>query len=82
MRRGKKVKWSKRMEEQNMKSEIYCNIKTSDLIGTNMKHKKLMLKTSAREKIIQIMKKRAVEFVSVESHIYHCLPFLDPPLVM
>ena len=41
IRRGKKkVKWSKRMEEQNMRSEINSNIKTSDLIGTKVKDKK------------------------------------------
>ena len=35
IRRGKKkVKWSKRKEEQNMRSEINYNIITSDLIGT------------------------------------------------
>ena len=41
-----------------------------------------MLKSYAREKIIVIMKKTVVELVSVESSIYHCLIFLDLPLVM
>ena len=40
IRRGKKkVKWSKRMEEQNMRLETNYNIKTSDLMGTNQKGK-------------------------------------------
>ena len=39
--RGKrKVKWSKRREVQNMRFEINYNIKTSDLICTNLKDKK------------------------------------------
>ena len=41
-----------------------------------------MLKSYAGEKIIQIMKKTMVEFVSVVSSVYHCLLFQDPPLVM
>ena len=41
IRRGKKkVKWSKRREEQNIRFEINYNIKTSDLLGTNLKDKK------------------------------------------
>ena len=41
IRRGKKkVIWSKRREEQNMRFEIKYDIKTSDLIGTNLKDKK------------------------------------------
>ena len=36
----KKVKWSKRREVQNMRFEINYNIKTSDLICTNLKDKK------------------------------------------
>ena len=41
MKRGKKkVKLSKRREEQNMKFEINYNIKTSEIIGTNLKDKK------------------------------------------
>ena len=35
-----------------------------------------------REKITQVMKKTAVEFVLVESSVYHCFLFLDLPLVM
>ena len=39
-RRGKKkIQWGKRREEQNM-FEINYNIKTSDLICTNLKDKK------------------------------------------
>lgn len=36
----KKVKWGQRMEEQNMCIEINYNIKSSDLICTNLKDKK------------------------------------------
>ena len=39
-RKVKKMKWSKRREEENMGFEIYYNIKTSDLICTNLKDKK------------------------------------------
>ena len=39
--RGKnKVKWGKKREEQNMRIEINYNIKSSDLIYTNLKDKK------------------------------------------
>ena len=41
-----------------------------------------MLKSYAEEKTMQVMKKTVVEFVWVESSIYHCLLFLDPPLVI
>ena len=34
------------------------------------------------EKITQTMVKTMAEFVSVESSVYHCLLFQDPPLVM
>ena len=55
IRRGKKkVKWSKRREDQNMRFEINYNIKTSDLICTNLKDKKRILKSYAGEKITQI----------------------------
>ena len=40
------------------------------------------VKNYAGEKITQIMKKTMVWFVSIESSVYHCLLFLDPPLVM
>ena len=40
------------------------------------------LKTHAGEEITKIMKKNVMEFTSVESRVYHCLLFLDPPLVM
>ena len=54
--RKKKVKWRNRREEQNMRFEINYNIKTSNLICTNMKDKKLMLKSYAGKNITQIMK--------------------------
>ena len=38
--RGKKVKWCKIKEEQNMRFEIYYNTKSIDLICTNLKDKK------------------------------------------
>ena len=41
-----------------------------------------MLKSYAGEEITQIMKKTVVEFVSVESIVYHYLLFLDMPLMM
>ena len=41
-----------------------------------------MLASYVGKKIIQITKKTAVEFVSVESRVYHCLLFVDVPLVM
>ena len=34
--RRKKVKWGKRREEQNMRFEINCDIKSSDLKCTNL----------------------------------------------
>ena len=43
MKRKEEVKWGKRKEEQNMGIEIN-NIKSSDLICTNLKDKKWMLK--------------------------------------
>ena len=39
-RRGKKVKWSKRWEEQDKRLEINYNIKSSNLLGTKLKEKK------------------------------------------
>ena len=33
-------------------------------------------------KITQIMKKTTVEFISEEFNVYHCLLFLDLPLVL
>ena len=44
--------------------------------------KEMNVKNYAGEKITQIMKKTMVWFVSTESSVYHCLLFLDPPLVM
>ena len=41
-----------------------------------------MLKSYAGEKIIQIIKKTMVEFISVESSVFHCLLFQDLLLVM
>ena len=41
-----------------------------------------MLKSYAGKKILQIMEKTTVDFVSVASSIYHCFFSLDPPLVM
>ena len=66
-----------RFEKENNSS-----INASDLIGTNIKEKKLMLKSYAGQKMKQIMKETVVEFISVVSSVYHCLLFLDPPLVM
>ena len=40
IRGKKKVKWGKRKEEQNMIIDINCNIKSSDLMCTNLKGKK------------------------------------------
>ena len=39
-REKQNFKWSKRREEENMRFEINYNIKTSDLIRTNLKDKK------------------------------------------
>ena len=39
---------------------------------TNLKDKKLMLKSYAGKKISQIMEKTKVDLVSVASSIYHC----------
>ena len=39
-----------------------------------------MLKGYAREKIMQILKKNAVEFISADFGIYLCLLLLDPSL--
>ena len=47
-----------------------------------MKQKQKMLKSYAREEITQIMRKTMVEFLSAESSICHCFPFLYPPLAM
>ena len=41
-----------------------------------------MLKSYAREKIMQTLKKTIVGFISAESSVCHCLLFLDQPLVM
>ena len=62
--------------------EINYNIKSSNLICTNLFNKKLMLKSYAGKKISLIMEKTTVDFISVASSIYHCFSFLDPPLVM
>ena len=40
IRGKKKIKWGKRRKEQNMTIEINYNIKSSDLIYTNLKDKK------------------------------------------
>ena len=40
-----------------MRFKINYNIKTSDIIGTNLKDKKLMLKLYTGEKIIPVIKK-------------------------
>ena len=50
-RGNKKEKLDKRKEEQNMRFEINYNIKSSDLIYTNLEDKKSMLKSYAGEKI-------------------------------
>ena len=39
-KRKKKVKWGKRRKEQNRRTEIKYNIKSSDLLCTNLKDKK------------------------------------------
>ena len=49
---------------------------------TNSKDKKWMLKSYIGKKTLQILKKTTVAFMLVESSIYHCFFFLDPPLVM
>ena len=49
---------------------------------TNLKDKKLMLKSYTVQKITQIMKKTEVEFFLVKAQVYHCLLFLDLPLVI
>ena len=41
-----------------------------------------MLKSYAGKKILQIVEKTMVDFVSVASSIYHCFFFLALPLVM
>ena len=43
---------------------------------------KLMLKSYAGKKGLQILEKTTVDFVSVASSIYHCFFFLDLPLEM
>ena len=66
-----------------MKFEINYNIKASELIFANLKGKKLMLKSYAGEKLLQIMENTVVESVLVVSSIYHFFfCFLDLPLVM
>ena len=65
-----------------MKFEINYNIKASELIFANLKGKKLMLKSYAGEKILHIMKKTVVEFISVASSTYHYFLFLYIPVVM
>ena len=42
----------------------------------------IMLKSYAGKKILQILEKTTVDFVSVASSIYHCFFFLDLLLVM
>ena len=44
--------------------------------------KKCMLKNYTGKKILQIMEKTTVDFVSLASSIYHCFFSLDLPLVM
>ena len=78
----KKVKWGKRREGQIMCTEINYSVKSSDLICTNLKDKKWMLKSCAGKITSQIMEKTKVDFVSVASTIYHCVFFLDPSLVI
>ena len=41
-----------------------------------------MLKNHTGKKIWQIMEKTTVDFILLASSIYHCVFFLDPPLVM
>ena len=43
---------------------------------------KLMLKSYAGKKGLQILEKTTVDFVLVLSSIYHCFLFLDLPLVV
>ena len=69
----RKVKWAKRKEGQNMWIEIHYSIKSSDLMCTNLLDKKWMLESYAGKKILQIMKKTTVSFLSVASCIYHCI---------
>ena len=71
MQGTRKVKWSKRREEQNMWNEIHYSIKSSDLICTNLLDKKWMLKSYAGKKISQIREKTIVDFILVASCIYH-----------
>ena len=52
--------------------EIHYSIRSSDSICINFLDKKSILKSYARKKILQIMKKTTVAFVSVASCIYHC----------
>ena len=40
IRRGKKLKWNNRRQEQNMRFEVNYNIKTGDLICTKLKDMK------------------------------------------
>ena len=65
-----------------MRFEITYNINTSDLICINLKEKRLT--SFAEAKVTQMMKNTIwnLEFVSVESSVYHCLHFLGLPLVM
>ena len=80
--RGKKVKWCKRREGQNMWIEIKCSKKSRYLICTDLLDKKWMLKSYAGKKISQIMEKTTVDFILVACNIFHCFFFLDPLLVM
>ena len=82
IRGKKKVKWDKRREKQNMWIEINYNIKSSDLICTNLIDKKLMLKIYAGKKIAQIMEKTMVDFILVASSICRSCFFLVPPLLL
>ena len=41
-----------------------------------------MLESYAGKIILQIMEKTTVDFILLASSIYHCVFFLDPPLVM
>ena len=51
--------------------EIHYSIRSSDSICINFLDKKSILKSYARKKILQIMKKITVAFVSIVSCIYH-----------
>ena len=72
----------KRLRLLYERREINYNIKSSNLICTNLFNKKLMLKSYAGKKISLIMEKTTVDFILVTSSIYHCFSFLDLSLVM